>query len=113
MSYPTHIMISLVEIGGGSCGSLSQRVAWIPDANPPKYQKDGTGDFLIANLTRTTVSGNTTWTMYIRNLQPGSCQGTHSLLRATAADDPTGDFYVINAGQPDSSLGIAIAVNDD
>lgn len=113
MSYPTRLMVTLVEIHGSSCGSFSQRVCYVPDSSPPTYQKDGTGDFYTTSLFQVPVGNDISWKLTLRNLNPGSCQGIFTFLRSVAADDPEGTYYIINNGQPDSSLGTATAVNDD
>lgn len=111
--WPTKIRITLQSVNGVSCGSLSQEMTYIVGSKPPKYQRSGDIVFLISNNTRTTVSGNITWNVYLRNLATGPCQGTYTLLRATTADNPMGYFYGINGGVPDSNLSVATVESAD
>jgi general secretion pathway protein G len=106
--WPTTLKVTLQSVNGTSCGNLAQEMTYVAGSNPPLYQRSGSLILLVAKDTRTAVSGNVTWTLSLRNLAAGPCQGQFSLLRTTTADNPMGYFYGINSnGDPDSNLSIA------
>lgn len=112
MSYPTDITCTLTEVNGGSCVSPqpSHLLQFVLGSDPPKYQAaTGQGDFTSATLWKSTdANNNTTWRLKVTYQDRGhACDGQHDLIRATAADDPTGDFYGDDSGTPDSSLAKA------
>jgi len=116
MAYPTYILCTLTEVNGVSCQTPApnHRLEWDAGASPPRYSEiAGQGDFSSATLERDDSGGTTTWTLTIVYQGRTACDGTHSLIRAVAADDPTGDFYGDDNGTPDSSIAQATCVDDD
>jgi len=117
MSYPHYIVCTLNEVNGTTCQSPApnQRLEWVNGADPAKYVEiDGQGDFETAILLKSVDdNGNTTWTLSIWYGKRVPCGGSHELIRATAADDPIGDFYGNDGGLPDGDLAKATCVADD
>lgn len=117
MAYPTYILCTLTEINGNTCQSPApnHRLEWVQGANPPEYAEiAGQGDFKDVSLVKgVDGNNNTTWLLSIWYDHRTTCGGHHELIRATAADDPTGDFYGDNSGTPDASLANATCVSDD
>jgi hypothetical protein len=112
MPYPTFILVTLNEINGSSCGTLSHRME-LTGSSPPQYTLSGSGSFTGGTNTRVDLGGgNYTWELAIRYSVSGPCRGNFVFGRTTAADDPTGDFCRLQSGTPNCSAGKATSVDD-
>lgn len=112
-AYPDYVLVSLLEIGGNSCGTIQQRCEWVADADPPTYTRTNAGDMPMCQLKRTILGGGAvTWDLTLFT-SIGACAGFHFMRRSTAADDPTGNYCKLSGSTIDCDAGKAAVADDD